>query len=125
MAIRDIAKPIGLLAGVTLAAGTLALGYLVARDRDSLRRLVRVAAGTVERVSLALAETREELEDLWAQARDDARQEIEDAEFGEAPSAEQDVGEAAQEPGPKAAQASASPPQPSPAEKPRARRRAV
>lgn len=76
-------KPAGLLAGLaTLTAGTLALGYLVlTRDREALRRVVRVAAGTVERVSAALAETREELTDLWAEARDDVRQEIDDAEF--------------------------------------------
>jgi hypothetical protein len=90
MDIKDVVKPAGLLAGLaTLAAGTLAVGYfVVTRDREGLKRVVRVAAGTVERVSAALAETREELEDLWAQARDDARQEIEDEEFAAAPEEE-------------------------------------
>lgn len=101
MDIKDIAKPAGLLAGLaTLAAGTLAVGYLVmTRDREGLRRVVRVAAGTVERVSAALAETREELVDLWAEARDDARQEIEDAEFRVVPG---DADQAVAEPEPRA-----------------------
>ncbi len=98
MDVRDLARPVGLLAGMTLVAGTLAVGYLVTRDRESLRRLVRVAAGTVERVSAALAETREELEDLWAQARDEARQEIEDAAFNATPPAEAETTEQGTEP---------------------------
>ena len=98
MDIKDIVKPAGLLAGLaTLAVGTLAVGYLVTRDRETLRRVVRVAAGTVERVSAALAETREEVADLWAQARDEARQAIEDEEFAAPATTDEEAPEEATE----------------------------
>jgi hypothetical protein len=107
MSLQDLAKPGPVLTGLAvLAAGTLAVGYLVLRrDRESLERVVRVAAGTVERASAAFAEAREELGDLWAQARDAARQEIEDAEFAQAPGSQVDEVEAEEElpppPGPR------------------------
>jgi hypothetical protein len=88
--IKDLVKPAGLLAGLaTMAVGTMALGYLVTRDRETLRRVMRVAAGTVERVSATLAETREEVADLWAEARENARHEMEDEAFA-APEAADD-----------------------------------
>jgi hypothetical protein len=80
-----MAKPADLLVGMaTLAALGLAAGYLVTRDRETLRRVVRIAAGSVERVSAALAETREELADLWAEARDATRREMDEAAFATA-----------------------------------------
>jgi hypothetical protein len=125
MDVRDLARPVGLLAGMTLVAGTLAVGYLVTRDRESLRRLVRVAAASVERVSVALAETREELEDLWAQARDEARQEIEGAAFNATPPAEAETTEQETEPVPEPMQESAhAAARTAPDSRPRARRRA-
>jgi hypothetical protein len=88
MSLEDFTKPAGAALGLAaLAAAGFAAGYVVARDPATLRRLVRAVAGGAERVSLALAETREELADLWAEAREDARAAVEEAAFatGEKP----------------------------------------
>jgi hypothetical protein len=83
MDFKDVAKPVGALAALaTFAAGALTVGYVaMRRDPETVRRVVRVAAGAMERVSGAWAETYEELADLWAEAREQARQEIEEAQF--------------------------------------------
>jgi hypothetical protein len=69
------------------AAGALGFvaGFVVARDPEVLRRLARTMAGGVERISGALAESREELADLWAEVREDARQDIEAQAFAAPP----------------------------------------
>ena len=92
---KDVAKPVGALAALaTFAAGALTVGYIaMRRDPETVRRVVRVAAGAMERVSGAWAETYEELADLWAEAREQARQEIEDAQFAAAGQRDSDEGE--------------------------------
>jgi hypothetical protein len=82
MDLEDFGKPAGAVLGAAalLAAG-FAAGFVVARDPAVVRRLARAVAGGAERLSLALAETREELADLWAGAREDARVAAEAAAF--------------------------------------------
>lgn len=79
---KDLLKP-GTIALGVVAAGAIgfAAGFLVARDPQRLRQLARAVAGGVERVAVALAESREELADLWAEAREDARHDIETQAF--------------------------------------------
>ena len=87
--IKDVARTGGLLVGLAaLTAVGLAGAYLVTRDRTTLRHVVRLAAGSLERVSAALAEAREEIEDLWAEGRDEARQQLDEAAFAAAEPAE-------------------------------------
>jgi hypothetical protein len=95
MDFKDVAKPVGALAALaTFAAGALTVGYIaMRRDPETVRRVVRVAAGAMERVSGAWAETYEELADLWAEAREQARQEIEDAQFADKGQRDGDEGE--------------------------------
>jgi hypothetical protein len=83
MDFKDVAKPVRALAGLaSLAAGALTVGYVVwKRDPETVRRVVKVAAGAMERASSAWAETYEEWADLWAETREQVRQEIEDAQF--------------------------------------------
>jgi hypothetical protein len=79
---KDLFKASALVAATAaVAAVGFAAGYVVARDPQSLRRWARAAAAGLERVQVALAETREELGDLWADARAQARQDVEDASF--------------------------------------------
>ena len=79
---KDLLAPGAIALGV-VAAGALgfALGYAVARDPQKLRQLARAIAGGVERVSGAIAESREELADLWAEVRADAQADIEAQHF--------------------------------------------
>jgi hypothetical protein len=108
---KDMTRPAGVLSGLaTLTAMGLVGAYLLTRDRETLKRVIQVAAGTVERVSAALAETREELFDLWEQARDEARHEMDEAAFREAKTPHEEA--PAEEPAP-----------PAPAPKPRRRPR--
>jgi hypothetical protein len=82
MNIENMTKPAGVLLGLAaVAAASLAAGYVIARDPKAIRRLTRALAGGVERVSAAVAETREELADLWAEAREDVRAAADDAAF--------------------------------------------
>jgi hypothetical protein len=75
MALDDLVKPtFGLLAFAATATLGFAAGYMVARDPELLRRLARSLAGGIERVSGAVALSREEFADLWAEARDRAQQ---------------------------------------------------
>lgn len=116
----DLLKPGAVVLGIA-AIGALgfAAGYVVARDPQVLRRMGRAIAGSVERVSGALAESREELADLWAEVREDARQDIEVQAFSAAasggaaatvPSAMSDVKDAV-ETSPPRAKRTAQPPQ--------------
>jgi hypothetical protein len=82
---KDLLKPGALVLGVATAAALgFAAGFIVARDPALLRRLARAVAGGVERVSIAVAESREEIADLWAEVREDARHEAEERAFAEA-----------------------------------------
>jgi hypothetical protein len=85
---KDLVSPLGALAAL---AGTAALGfaagYALGRDPDAARRLMHLMARGVDRVQLAFAETREEVADLWADARESARTAIEEARFDRAEAA--------------------------------------
>lgn len=79
---KDLFKPLGSIAAL---AGSAALGfvagYAVGRDPAAAKRLMQFVARSFDRASLAVAETREELGDLWAEARSEARAHWEDAQF--------------------------------------------
>jgi hypothetical protein len=76
---KDVLSAGGVLVGAAaIAALGFAAGYLVGRDPQRLRRWAQAAAGGWERVQAALSETREDLADLWAEARADARAAVED-----------------------------------------------
>ncbi|MCX8113933.1 MAG: hypothetical protein N3D71_02555 [Burkholderiaceae bacterium] len=82
---KDLLKPGAVVFGVAAAAALgFAAGFVVARDPAALRRLARAVAGGVERVSVALAESREEFADLWAEVREQAREEIQERAFAAA-----------------------------------------
>lgn len=79
---RDLIKPGAVLLGVAAAAALgFAAGFAVARDPKLLRRLAGAVAGGVERVTVAVAESREEIADLWAEVREDARHAAEEGAF--------------------------------------------
>lgn len=85
---KDLMRAGAVVAGVAaVAALGFAAGYLVARDPRALRRLARSAAGGLERIETALAETREEMSDLWAEVRAEARQDVEERAFAVAEAA--------------------------------------
>jgi len=76
---KDVLSAGGVLLGVAaVAALGFAAGYLAGRDPQRLRRWSQAAAGGLERMQTALSETREELADLWAEARADARAAVEE-----------------------------------------------
>jgi hypothetical protein len=81
---KDLFKPLGAVAAL---AGSAALGfvagYALGRDPEAARRLMAFVARGIDRVSLAVAETREELGDRWAEARSEARARWEEAQFAE------------------------------------------
>lgn len=92
MKFEDLAKP-GLLAlGIAGMAGTALLGFAagvaMARDPEGPRRaartVVRGAAHGFERAALLAAKAREELGDLWAEAREEAVAAVDEADFGRA-----------------------------------------
>jgi hypothetical protein len=82
---KDLIKPGAVVLGVATAAVLgFAAGFVVARDPAFLRRLARAAAGGVERVTAAIAESKEELADLWAEVREDARENLDERAFAHA-----------------------------------------
>lgn len=82
MKAEDLVKPGAVVLAVMggTALGFVA-GYLVGRDPQLLRKLMRSGASGFERLAGAVAETREELADLWAASREDAREAIEDGDL--------------------------------------------
>jgi hypothetical protein len=82
--LNDLQKPlVGVLAlGAAATAGFLA-GYIVGRDPETARRLARSVAGGLTRAQVAAADAMESLGDLWAEARAEARREVEDERFAE------------------------------------------
>jgi hypothetical protein len=76
---KDLMSAGGVLVGAAaIAALGFAAGYLAGRDPQRLRRWTQAAAAGLERIRAAFGETREELADLWAEARADARATVED-----------------------------------------------
>jgi hypothetical protein len=89
MKIESLARP-GLIAlGLVGVAATALLGFVagvaVARDpegvRRATRRVARAAAVGLERATLMAAQARERIGDLWAEARDAAVADVDDADF--------------------------------------------
>jgi hypothetical protein len=79
---KDLLRAGAIVAGVAaVAAIGFAAGYIIARDPRALRRVARSAAGGLERIQIALAETREEIADLWAEVQSEARQDVEEHAF--------------------------------------------
>jgi hypothetical protein len=71
---KDLVKPaIGVLGLTAIGALGFAAGFVVARDPELLRKLARSVAGGVDNVTRALAESREQVADVWAEVRDDVR----------------------------------------------------
>jgi hypothetical protein len=89
--------PPGSLIGLGVAglAATALLGFaagvIVARNPQALgqaaRRIARDAALGLEQASLLAAQAREHLGDLWAEARDEARTQVDAADFARAATA--------------------------------------
>lgn len=86
MDLKDMQTPlIGALGlGAAATAGFVA-GYIVGRDPELARKLTRALASGMTRTQVALAETWENLGDLWAEARDEARDQVEAERFAEQP----------------------------------------
>jgi hypothetical protein len=85
--LKDLVKPPVLLAMTGSAAVGFAAGFLLGRDPQLLRRVLAAAAQSWEQTRLTVAETREELVDQWAEAREQARQDAEEAAFAAATAA--------------------------------------
>lgn len=86
----------GLIAlGVAGLAATALLGFaagmIVARNpqalRSAARRVARDAAQGLEQVSLLAAQAREQMGDLWAEVREEARVDLDEADFARAATA--------------------------------------
>jgi hypothetical protein len=90
MKIEEIAQPGVIALGVVGIAATALLGFAagaaVARDPEVLRRTVRRVARSLERATLVVAQAREHVGDLWAEAREDAIAEVDAADFKRAAS---------------------------------------
>ena len=89
MKIEDLARP-GLMAfGVAGLAATALLGFAagvaLSRDPEALRRaaqrMAREAARGLEQATLLAAQAREQVGDLWAEAREHAVAEVDAADF--------------------------------------------
>lgn len=93
--LNDLQKPATavLAIGAVATAGFVA-GYLVGRDPETARGLVRSVAGGLTRLQVAAAEAWENLGDLWADARAEAQSDIDAKRFA----AETAVPEPAQAP---------------------------
>jgi hypothetical protein len=78
---------LGLLGVAAGAALGFAAGVAVSRDPDMLRRTVRRAARGLETATLMAAQARESLGDIWAEAREAARGEVDSHDFARASTA--------------------------------------
>lgn len=98
MKIEDFTRPslltLGVLGVVGLAATALAgfaVGVAVSRDPEALKRsarsLARNAARGIEQATLLAAQAREHLGDVWAEARQEALAEVDEADFARAAAA--------------------------------------
>jgi hypothetical protein len=92
MKIEDVARP-GLIAlGLAGMAATALLGFAagIAASRDpeglkrTARRVMRETAQGLERASLMASQAREHIADLWAEAREEALAEVDEADFARA-----------------------------------------
>lgn len=89
MKIEALARPGLVVLGVVGIAATALLGFaagvVVSRDpeavRRTTRRVARAAAVALERATLLAAQAREHVGDLWAEAREAAVADVDDADF--------------------------------------------
>jgi hypothetical protein len=85
MKIEQIAGPGILVLGIVGIAATALLGFAagvaVGRDPEVLRRTARRVARGLEQTTLMAAQAREYVGDLWAEAREEARAEVDAADF--------------------------------------------
>lgn len=85
MNLEDLARRAAGLAAITVFASLVGAGAWIALKHPQLgRRAVKSLARGAEKLRLAVAETAEELGDLWAEARDEVAAEIEAKAFGPA-----------------------------------------
>lgn len=77
---NDSLKIGGLLVVVLLGATALGVALMLARDPELLKRLVKQGALTYHRALSLLAEVREELGDLMAEALQQAEEELRQAD---------------------------------------------
>lgn len=86
MKIETLARPGLIVLGMAATALLgFAAGVAVSRDPEALRRTTRRVAGAaalgLERATLMAAQAREQLSDLWAEARDAAVTDVDAADF--------------------------------------------
>lgn len=85
MKIEDMARPGMLALGVVGIAATALLGFAagvaVTRDPEALRRVARRVARGLESATLMAAQAREQVGDLWAEAREQAVADVDAADF--------------------------------------------
>jgi urease accessory protein UreF len=77
---NELLKIGGLIAFGLLGATALGAAYLLARDPELLKRLVKQGALTYHRAASMLAEAREQLGDLMAEALQQAEDELRKAD---------------------------------------------
>jgi hypothetical protein len=82
---NDSLKLGGLLAVSLLGATAVGVAILLARDPELLKRLVKQGALTYHKAATILAEAREELGDVMAEALHQAEEELRQAESQAAP----------------------------------------
>ena len=83
--LKDLARPPVLLALAGGAALGFAAGFVLGRDPQLLRRVLAAAAASWEQTRMAVAEAREDVADRWAEATEEARDDIEETAFAAAP----------------------------------------
>lgn len=80
--LNDLQKPATAVLVIGAVAGTaFVAGYLLGRDPEMARGLVRSVAGGLTRLQVAAAEAWENLGDVWADARAKAQSEIDAERF--------------------------------------------
>jgi len=82
---NDPLKIGGLIAITLLGATAMGVALLLARDPELLKKLVKQGAITYQRAMTILAEAREELGDIMAEALYQAEEELREADLDEAP----------------------------------------
>jgi glutamine synthetase adenylyltransferase len=77
----------GLVAVALLGATAMGVAFLLARDPELLKRLVKQGALTYHKAAAILAEAREELGDIMAEALHQAEEELREVDSAETVSA--------------------------------------
>jgi hypothetical protein len=86
MSLEDLARRAAAVAAITTVAALAGTGIWIAMKHPELgRRALKSLARGAEKLRLAVAETAEELGDLWAEARDEVAAEIEAKAFAPTP----------------------------------------